>query len=286
MFGVTLKPVSPVAEVYHALESLNASWRVEIGRSSGPGWLDGRDFRDATRGPFNDLLNLIGARANTTDRKTIAASFALRFGWASVMVIAPFLLFDCVPDVSLDNISLKFRESSFFEKTAVHEPRGVVVAGDPRADDPSMSTVPDHRALMHVLRDALVGQSAPMVDALFEWSGFAHRGTWGMLTSSWASQFTGLWKNRNDQRPVAPLLDELFAGDDIVFEMRPAMHEVEYAGAIHLYQRRASCCRYYLLPQGDLCASCPLVSHEERMERNCDWMRTQHEREAARVGHA
>jgi len=49
----------------------------------------------------------------------------------------------------------------------------------------------------------------------------------------------------------------------------------------HLYQRHASCCRYYLLPQGQLCASCPLVSQEERLERNAEWMQKQLDREAA-----
>lgn len=277
---------SPVAEMYRELETLNASWRVEIGRPSGAGWLEGNDFRDATRGRFNDLLLLIGERAKTSDRRTIAASFALRFGWASAMAIAPYLLFRCVPDISLANVSFKFRQSSFFECTAMYEPRGIVIGGDVRAEHSSMSVVPDERALLRALRGALVDQSAPVVDALFDWSGFARRGTWGMLTSSWASQFTSLWKNRNDHRGVGPVLDGLFAGHDIVAEMRPALHAVEYAGAVHLYQRRASCCRYYLLPEGDLCASCPIVSHDERLERNRAWMRAQHERELARAGHA
>jgi hypothetical protein len=99
-----------------------------------------------------------------------------------------------------------------------------------------------------------------------------------MLTSSWASHFTGLAENRNDQRPLVPELDELFAGDDVVAAMRPMMHAVEYGGMVHLYQRRASCCRFYLLPEGDLCASCPLVSDEERLTRNRDWMKEQLER--------
>jgi hypothetical protein len=41
----------------------------------------------------------------------------------------------------------------------------------------------------------------------------------------------------------------------------------------HLYQRRASCCRYYLLPRGSLCACCPLVSQKERERRNLEWMK-------------
>ncbi|MEO7997123.1 MAG: (2Fe-2S)-binding protein, partial [Gemmatimonadaceae bacterium] len=70
-----------------------------------------------------------------------------------------------------------------------------------------------------------------------------------------------------------------------VAEMRPIMREVSYAGDTHLYQRRASCCRFYLLPSGNLCASCPLVSDEERMQRNIEWMKTQHERALRPRGH-
>lgn len=277
---------SPVAEVYAALAAADERWRVVIGRPSERGWLAGRDFRDATRGRFNDLLRVIGERLRTGDRRTIAASFALRFGWASAMAIAPYLRHRCVPDISLDNVSLRFSDASFFERSAIAEPRGTVVAGDPRAEHPSMSVVATDHLLLRTLRDGLVAQSAPVVDALFEWAGFSPRGTWGMLTSSWASHFTALWVNGNDQRGVGPVLDAFFAGSDVVAEMRPAMHAVGYAGAIHLYQRRASCCRYYLVPAGNLCASCPLVSQDERLERNRDWMRAQLEREPVRSRHA
>lgn len=57
--------------------------------------------------------------------------------------------------------------------------------------------------------------------------------------------------------------------------MRPRTHAVTMEGVTNLYQRRASCCRYYLLPQGDLCASCPLVSQEERLQRNREFMAKQ-----------
>jgi ferric iron reductase protein FhuF len=272
---------SPVVAIYDALREMNASWSVDIGTPSGPGWIEGTDLRDASRGPLRELLERIGARAKTADRKTIAASFALRYGWSSAMAIAPYLRSACIPDVALENVAFKFRESAFYEKTAIHDARGTVVAGDPRAAHPSMHTVSDGHALLRALRDALAAQSGPVVDALHAWSGFARRATWGMLTSSWASHFTGLAEDRDDQRPVAPQLDELFAGDDIIAEMRPAMRAVDYKGVVQLYQRRASCCRYYLLPEGDLCASCPLVPDDERLIRNRHWMKTQLERRAA-----
>jgi hypothetical protein len=271
--------------VFAALAALNASWRVEIGRPAGPGWIAGDDLRDANSGPFNELLRRIGDRDRTGDRRTIAASFAVRFGWASALAIAPYLRHRCVPDVSLGNVSFKFSPSTFFERPAIHEARGAVVDGDPRSAHPSMTTVPGDAALLRALRDTLTAQGEPVVEALRRWSGFARRGTWGMLTSSWASHFTGLCETPDDQRPLQPILDRFFAGTDVVAAMQPRMHPVTCGPVTHLFQRRASCCRWYLLPQGELCASCPLVSQEARVQRNAAWMQAQRDRQGLGPGH-
>jgi hypothetical protein len=277
---------SPVVPIYDALRALNASWGVEVGRPSGPGWISGAALRTASTGPFNELLLRIGERQCPADRRTIAASFALRYGWASAMAIAPYLKYDCVPDVSLENISLKFRESTFFERTAIHEPRGAMVANHPAANHPMISAVVDRPALLRTLRAVLTAQAIPVVDALYEWSGFARRGTWGMLTSSWASHITSLSGDGRDQRGALPILRDFFAGDDVVAIMQPRLHAVTYLDTTHLCQRRASCCRIYLLPRQELCASCSLVSQEERLDRNRAWMKTQLERQGeSRTGH-
>lgn len=229
-------------------------------------WIDGTDLRDAGAGPFHALLRRIGDVARTADRRTIAASFALRFGWSSAIAIAPYVQSRWVPDIALDNVSFAFGRSTAFERAALRAVRGVMVAGDPRAADASMSTVPDADALRRALRDALVAQAAPVVAALERWSGFAPRGTWGQLTSAWATQFTAIAEPRDDQCGLGAELDAFFAGNDMVAAMRPRMHAVSVDGAMRLYQRRASCCRMYLLPGGSLCTSCPLVGDEERQK--------------------
>lgn len=63
-----------------------------------------------------------------------------------------------------------------------------------------------------------------------------------------------------------------FAGYDVVFQMQPHFYPVTYNQVTHIYHRRATCCRYYLLPQGQYCASCPLLSQKERVQRNQAWM--------------
>ena len=151
---------SPIAAIYDALRACNASWSVDIGRPSGPGWIADPTCETRSTGPFNELLLRIGERQRSADRMTIAASFALRYGWASAMAIAPYLKYGCVPDISLENISLKFKESTFFERTAIHEPRGVMTIATIRAaSHPTITTVADRHELLRALRSALVAQA-------------------------------------------------------------------------------------------------------------------------------
>jgi ferric iron reductase protein FhuF len=134
---------------------------------------------------------------------------------------------------------------------------------------------PDAADLLRVLRQELEQQATPVVDALYDWSGFSRKGSWGMITSSWAAQFITVCGVLSQQMNALPFLLKLFEGEDEIDKMKPLLHPVTLRGVTHLYQRRASCCRYYLLPKGDLCASCPLVCNEERLKRNKEWMEVQ-----------
>lgn len=267
---------SPFVAIFKALGEHNPAWRADIGPPQDPGWISGTSLRRATEGPPHELLLRIGTRVGTSDRRTIAALFALRYGWTSVLAVAAYLRHDAVPDVSLENISLKFKENTFFERLALHVPRGAMKASDPASPHPSVEALPsDPRSLLGCLRRRLVEQAQPVVEALHDWSGFAPRGTWGMLTSSWAAHFTAHFGEAGEQSEALPILSDFFAGDDLVAAMQPRFHLVTYGEVTQVYQRRASCCRYYLVPRGDLCASCPLVSHEERVQRNRAWMKSQ-----------
>jgi hypothetical protein len=254
------------------------------GRPVGAGWIAGDDLREAGSGPFHDLLLRIGEVARTSDRRTIAASFAMRFGYASAMAIAGYVRDRRVPDVDLANTSFLFRPSTFFERVVQHQPRGWCLAGEDDVHG-ALIGVPDRAALRDALRATLADQAAPVVEALYRWSGFARRGTWGMLTSAWVSQFTTYGEPPDDQRALLPELDAFFAGDDLVALMRPRLHAVSVGGATHLFQRRASCCRIYLLPGNGLCASCPLVGDAERLVRNRAWMACQLTRQGPLPGH-
>lgn len=268
------KARSPLIGIYEELQAKQPKWHVIIGRPCGAGWIPGTAFQTATAGLFHALLSRIGERLDTTDRKAIAAAFALRYGWSSGVAIAPYLLRQCVPTITLGNVSLKFTEHTFFERVALHHPEGVMLEQAGLEPNPHIQWLPRHADLLARLRRSLVQQAAPIVDALYRWSGFSLKGMWGMITSSWGAQFMHISGELDTQENGLPVVQQFFAGNDLVSQTRPNFYPVTYKHVTHIYHRRATCCRYYLLPQGQYCASCPLISQEERVRRNTEWMKT------------
>ena len=264
--------ISPIIGIYQELQALQPAWHVEMGRPHGIGWITGADLRMASEGPFNDLLSHIGDRLHTADRRTIAAAFALRYGWSAGMAIAPCVLGDCVPTITLDNVSFKFGDNTLFERVALHHPTGVMLYPGGGAPHPLIQWLPSHHALLRWLRTNLVQQAQPIVETLYEWSRFARKGLWGMITSSWGSQFMQICGEIDAQHSGLQYVVPFFAGTDVVAQMQPFFYPVTYNHVTHLYHRRATCCRYYLLPQGHYCASCPLISQAERLQLNQTWM--------------
>jgi ferric iron reductase protein FhuF len=264
---------SPMIAMYQALWARHPKWYVEIGQPRGPGWIPGTALMTAREGPFQALLARIGERLQTADRRTIAASFALRYGWSAGVAMAPYLLYTCVPNITLDNVSFKFNENGSFERAALHHPEGVMLPQDGMAPHPSIQWLSSPQALLEWLRTSLMQQAQPIVDALYEWSHFSMRGIWGMITSAWGSQFIHIFGEIGEQTQGLSCVRQFFEGNDVVSQMQPQFYPVTYQHVTHVYHRGASCCRYYLVRQEQYCASCPLISQAERLQRQQGWMK-------------
>jgi hypothetical protein len=132
----TCEATSPIVFILQALWARQPKWAVDIGRPRSPGWIPGTALMTATEGPFQGLLCRIGEQLHTADRRTIAASFALRYGWSAGVAFAPYLLYACVPAITLGNVSFRFNEQGSFERAALHHPVGVMLSPEGVAPHP------------------------------------------------------------------------------------------------------------------------------------------------------
>jgi hypothetical protein len=275
---------SYLASIYIRLRTLHPNWHVEFGPRSGDGWIPGCALLNPEKGAFGALLDRIGGRLHTADRKIIAASFALRFGWSAGVAIAPFVLYRCVPDIGLNNISLRFSEQALFERVAILQARSIAVRDGEIEDDPLVTILDDiqgeeagskplyHPVLLMAIRDALKEQTRPVIESLHSWSRFSKRALWGQVASSWGSQFSAILAHLRRHAEALEYGTEFFADPDFLGAMRPKFHAVSHNGLVRIYHRAASCCLYYRIPGAAYCASCPLVSDAERVKRNREWI--------------
>jgi hypothetical protein len=240
-----------VAEMYGRLRGVHPNWYVEFGRREGDGWIPGDAFRAPVQGLFFDLLSRIGARLKTPDRGIAAAAFALGFGRSAAAAVAPFLLHGCVPDLRLDNASFRFDERTLFERVSLHAPRAVR-EGDALA----------------ALRDTLVEETDPVVDALHVWSGLTHKAIWGQMAASWGAQFVNVFTHLGEPIRALEPLATFFDDPRLPFRMQPEFYPVTVGEVTRIFQRRAACCFYHKIPDGQNCMSCPLISRVERLRRN------------------
>ncbi len=276
-FGIKMNQLSPVTAIYERIQAIQPGLTVEIGRpraASGDGWVSGTDLRNASAGPFHDLLRRMGETLNEQDRRTIAASFALRYGWAGGIAIAPYLLHQCVPDINLENTAYRFGgQFSMYQRAAIYNPRGAMLAANNAAVHPSIRPISSSMELLQLLRESLISQATPVVNALCEWSHFSSRGLWGLIASSWGSQFINVVSRIDEQKNGLAYVKAFFAGNDTICEMQPRYYPVTYGAVTHVYQCAAACCRFYLRPNKQYCANCPLLPQQTRVERNLTWMK-------------
>lgn len=253
--------VSPLIRAYARLRAAHPSWYVEYGPQVSDGWIAGIDLARANDGPLSAVLAQIGARMGTTNRKIVAASFALRFGWSSAAAIGPFLSSRCIPDLALPNVVLKFTEGALFERVSLLSTRATMLLADADELDDDVTLVHDTAALRNRLRGTLLASATPVVNALYRWSRFPRDALWGQVLSSWAAQFTLIPARlpSPDAHAVLAMARAFFDDPCAPFRMAPTFLPVKSDDPAEARHERASCCLYYKAPGGRYCASCPII---------------------------
>lgn len=243
--------------------------QIHVGSPRGDGWIASDELMDASSGPFGSLLAQIGERAKTGDRKIIAAAFAARLGWSSVVALAPLLLAGKLPKLRPDGYSLQFSPQTLFTAIALEQADWSVSSKVPENEScQKLVCLKQIQPLYPELSEGLHRQITPVVEALYDWSRFSRRGAWGQIYASWGSVFKMVADYTGQSGEILPYLHGFFSGPMDHPAMAPDFYSLAPPDDAHIFHRRASCCLYYRLPQGSLCASCPLETDENRLAAN------------------
>lgn len=241
-----------MVETAERLAMINPHWRIHFNQPDGDGWLSGHDLSNAHEGNFNPLLEALGARLQTHRRKVIAASFALRFGWASALLIGPYLLDRRVPEIGLDDVSFRFNAQCLFEQAAMHS-----------SDFPCREN-----ASPADLQAALVAQTRPVVATLSSWSRYSEHALWGQVTSSWTGQFISILEQLDSKADVLEQAQAFMAASALPDKVLPQIYEMRDGDQVRRYQKRASCCLYFKTSkEAGYCLGCPIATDSWREER-------------------
>ena len=236
-----------------------------FGKPNGSGWIDGTALADPQNSLFQQLLQQIGATINTNNKRVIAASFALRYGWSSGAPLHYFMNHGTVMDLSLDNISLQFCRSGLYQHYSFHSADSLHKQDVINTQDETQITA---------MAEQLYSQATQIVEALHSWSRFSRRAIWAMIVSSWSSQCVrmaeSIWKNRNAGYVMA---EKMLQYRPELYRNKPIFYSLQYNTEQRLFQKRHACCLYYLGPDRSFCTSCPLIDDEERSARSYNYLK-------------
>jgi len=249
---------SPMANLFYYSPRL----RCYQGKPSGEGWITGEELLLPFEGRFQHLLTELGHQMNTTNRKIIAASFALRYGWSAGVPIGIYMTYGKMVDVSVCNISLKFSSTSLYENYSFHDMNTLeTIMGEKPVDATTVAS-------------ELYKQTAPIVQELHTWSRFSKRAIWSMIVSSWSSQCIDMAESALDDRNLGyELAEKILRYNPDLYKNKPVFYSVQHGETRRIFHKRYGCCLYYIGPDRGFCTSCPLIDDEERAERSYQYLR-------------
>jgi len=260
---------------------------ADAGGPTAEPWIGQPDLLQPESAPLAALLARFAAQGFAANRRAVAASLLLRFGWASGFAIASYLACERVPVLS--EYALQFSARTLLRKLWIRAARFHGYSSDPLAGAPDWAgAVSDDEApedafsaarrgiaLRRRLLESLLSFSEPLVATYHDWSGFSRHALWSMVVSSWGAQFTSVARQLGDADWGIAEARALFAQHPEITRAAPELYEVSAGEMACTCQRRAACCLFFKSPGRAFCASCPVLSEAERLERNRRWVRAQ-----------
>ena len=260
--------MNPIEETFQRLASLHpdrASWLLTE-KDSQPDWLSAADLAAESSSHIEDLLARARSHYKADGFHPSAMLWFGHYAYAiEVITFACFLVEGRVPDLSSENIYLRFDQVGEVESIAWMGRSFTALPNDAGASHPDCIILPTREALREYMHGALLELFTPLIDSVSAYSSMGKPGLWGIAADYAAYAFTALSDLVGDES-VGVEESRLFSRANSKLSVKRGFIPVEHIGMTHYLLERTSCCLYYKVEGGGYCHSCPHRPLEERIE--------------------
>ncbi|EST37226.1 hypothetical protein N566_14175 [Streptomycetaceae bacterium MP113-05] len=262
---------TPFTAAYDRLAEVFPSLRVTETAvlPAGEGWVAASDLASGGAA-LDDYLSFDDTQVRRDygreARPDVIASFGLhRYAWpACLLVTLPWFLHRRVPRIPVGAVAFQ----RALGRLAVNIDDFTCLPGDPAAELPGATVVPDEEALRAEVRAAVADHLGPVLDGFRPRMRRGSRALWGMATDEITE---GLWYLGHllgeEQRALAEA-GRLLPGRTAPYPGGASFRSLTGPQGEALATRdRASCCLFYTLRPQDTCVTCPRTCDTERIAR-------------------
>jgi ferric iron reductase protein FhuF len=260
----------PLMESLRCAEELGPEYDMPVRDPEQDGWINALSlFQDDDQRLQGIVATLGKEYPGTEDRHLAASGFIIAYLTRLVYpLITQYVVENRVIDVSLRNLEFHTKGQGF-DATALGQPKFACLPDDPDASHPDAEIVPDAAALYAKLKEQLFDANFGLViPALCRSAKASEKVSWNAVAASCAQVFYWLHNLTDDKESVMRHAEAFFTDESSPMYQQLKMELFEHEGKQGYIARRAGCCLFWKVREGDLyCSGCVILSEEEQDTR-------------------
>ena len=286
-------PTHPLTETLARVAHAANYFYGEIGGLE-TGWFLASDLIQENSAALEAALAFQATNHPNMDARSRGSYFIGEYTWfVPGVAVTAYMTERRVPDLSLENLALRFNKYTWHENGESGEGdrlevrflsgRFAALPDDPAAQHPDAVIVPDVNALRDWLRTSLETHLTPLIERINASTRLGRHAQWCLVADSCASLFLhGGTVIKDEAHGLAEGRAFIKAAGSPMKNPKTDYVSLQYLEHRDTYLTRGGCCRYYTFAEdGEKCSTCVLRKPEERDQLLLDYMSRKYAQGAA-----
>jgi hypothetical protein len=278
------EPNHPLQQTFARIRQRSPYLCARLGQASGGDWVTPSDLFAPHAAGLAAMISATQTRLRTRTATVVGGALIQEYQWPLISTaVACFLTDHRVPDLHLENVSLRFPSEeagaaggNHPDQIAFTTGRFAALPDDPAANHPDATILPDLEALRSALRTGIEAHMTGVIERVSEAVGCNRKGLWLFVADRLAGTLSWLMQEGAGQACLTCINREadglVRVADSPLYHKKVGFFELTYNDQTQVYLERATCCYWYKTEGGDYCSTCPHRTKADRNERLLKYM--------------